>query len=154
MNASSTDRIEKQVLVRASHENVWHTLTDSEAFGNWFGAKLDGEFATGARVRGPLTIEGMEHLTLDITIEKMEPKHLFSWRWHPGAMDPDFNYSTKPSPLVVFELEDAVDGTMLTVVETGFDKKPFERRMEVFDRNTNGWEAQITRISEYVCPTL
>ena len=66
MNASSTDRIEKQVLVRASHENVWHTLTDSEAFGNWFGAKLDGEFATGARVRGPLTIEGMEHLTLDI----------------------------------------------------------------------------------------
>ena len=91
MNASSTDRIEKQVSVRASHENVWHALTDSVAFGNWFGAKLDGEFATGARVRGPLTIEGMEHLTLDITIEKMEPKHLFFRRWHPGAMDPDFD---------------------------------------------------------------
>jgi len=55
--------------------------------------------------------------------------------------------------LVVFELEDAVDGTMLTVKETGFDKILFERRMEAFDRNTNGWEAQMTRISEYVSPT-
>ena len=91
MNASSTDRIEKQVSVRASRENVWHALTDSVAFGNWFGANLDGEFVPGARVRGPLTIECVEHLTLDITSEKMEPKHLFFRRWHPGAMDPDFD---------------------------------------------------------------
>jgi hypothetical protein len=51
---------------------------------------------------------------------------------------------------VVFELADAPGDTMLTVVESGFDRIPIERRAEAFRSNERGWAAQMVAIEKYV----
>lgn len=150
MSATNTDRIEKKILLRAPRSRVWRALTDAEEFGNWFGVKLAGAFAPGAQVRGEVLHKGYEHVTFDITIERMEPERLFSWRWHPCPIDPGMDYSTEPTTLVVFELEESADGTMLTVVESGFDRIPLPRRAEAYRENEQGWAGQMESIERYV----
>jgi uncharacterized protein YndB with AHSA1/START domain len=149
----SMDRIEKRILLRAPCARVWRALTDAEAFGQWFGVKLKGSYAPGARLRGEVTQKGYEHFPFEITIERMEPQRLFSWRWHPYQNDPKADYSAEPATLVVFELEEVADGTMLTVVESGFEGIPFARRGEAYRGNEQGWTAQMKAIERYVSQT-
>ena len=146
----STDRIEKRILLRAPRSRVWRALADAEAFGEWFGVKLKGSFAPGVRLRGEITHKGYEHVPFEITVERMEPERLFSWRWHPHAIDPKLDYSVEPTTLVVFELEETAEGTMLTVVESGFDGIPLTRRLEAYRGNDEGWTAQMKAIEMYV----
>jgi uncharacterized protein YndB with AHSA1/START domain len=151
MTATSTDRIEKQIVLRAPRAKVWRALADAPEFGSWFGVDLKGAaFAPGARVRGKITIPGYEHVTMEVVIERMEPERLLSWRWHPYAVDPKVDYSKEPTTLVVFELKDAPAGTLLTVVESGFDQIPLARRAEAFRKNDGGWTAQIANIERHV----
>jgi uncharacterized protein YndB with AHSA1/START domain len=146
----SLDRIEKRIVLHAPRERVWRALTEVESFGNWFGVKLKGSFAPGARLRGQVTHKGYEHLPFEITIERMEPERLFSWRWHPHAIDAKTDYSAEVTTLVVFELEEVADGTMLTVVESGFEGIPLARRGEAYRGNEQGWAAQMKAIERYV----
>lgn len=146
-----TDRIEKKILLRAPRSRVWRALTDPAQFGQWFGARLPpGSFAPGRHVRGAITYPGYEHLTLEIEIEKMEPERLFSWRWHPNAVDQKRDYSKDPTTLVVFTLEEAEGGTLLTVVESGFDKVPAAYRATAFRSNNEGWTEQMKNIERHV----
>ena len=84
----NTDSITKNVLLKAPRSRVWRALTNAQEFGTWFGARLTGTFAPGARIQGPITHKGYEHLTMDFTIDKVEPERLISWRWHPAAIEP------------------------------------------------------------------
>jgi uncharacterized protein YndB with AHSA1/START domain len=152
-STASTDRIEKQILLRAPRARVWRALTDFQAFGEWFGARLEDPFAPGARVRGSITHPGYEHLPFEITIERMEPERLFSWRWHPHAIDADQDYSAEPTTLVEFELAEVDGGTLLTMVESGFDGIPLARRLEAYRGNEGGWEWQMQSIEKYVART-
>jgi uncharacterized protein YndB with AHSA1/START domain len=144
------DRIEKQVLLRAPRTRVWQALADSEAFGQWFGVKMNGAFTPGTRLRGKVAHKGYEDARFEITIERMEPEKVFSWRWHPHAIDPKADYSAEPTTLVVFELEEVPEGTLLTVVESGFEGIPLSRRLEAFRGNENGWTQQMKAIERYV----
>jgi uncharacterized protein YndB with AHSA1/START domain len=146
----NSDRIEKQIVLRAPRSRVWRALADAQAFGEWFGMKLSGSFAPGAHLQGQVTHKGYEHLTMEILIERMEPERLFSWRWHPYAIDTKTDYSKEPTTLVVFELADAAEGTLLTVVESGFDGIPLARRMEAYRGNEQGWTQQMKAIENYV----
>ena len=147
---TTSDRIEKQVLLRAPKSRVWRALTDAEEFGAWFRVKLEGQFAVGQRIRGKITYPGYEHLTMDATVERMDQEKLFSFRWHPGAVDPNVDYLKEPSTLVEFRLEEAKGGTLLTVVESGFDRLPPERREEAFRGNERGWAIQMENIKRHV----
>lgn len=148
---TSTDKIERRILLKAPRSRVWQALSNAESFGDWFGAALKGKtFAPGQRTQGNITISGYEHVVFDVTIEKMEPERLMSWRWHPAAVEAGRDYSKEPTTLVVFELQDAGDGTLLTVVESGFDNVPVERRMDAFRMNSGGWDAQLNNIERYV----
>ena len=51
---------------------------------------------------------------------------------------------------MTFTLEDAGSGTLLTVVESGFDQVPPDRRMEAFRMNSGGWDAQMRNIAGHV----
>jgi uncharacterized protein YndB with AHSA1/START domain len=146
----STDRIEKQILLRAPRARVWRALADVEQFGNWFGVTLNGSFAPGARLRGKVMHPGYEHVPFEITIERMEPERLLSWRWHPHAIDPKLDYSAEPTTLVIFELADAPEGTLLKVSESGFDGIPLARRLEAYRGNEQGWAIQVKAIEKYV----
>jgi uncharacterized protein YndB with AHSA1/START domain len=150
MNETGTDRIEKKILLRAPRSRVWRALTDAAEFGAWFRVKLEGEFAVGQRIEGRILHPGYEHLTMEVTVEQMEEGRLFSYRWHPYAIDPAVDYSAEPTTLVEFRLEDAPGGTLLTVVESGFDRIPAHRRAEAFRMNEGGWAAQMENIERHV----
>src|SRR4051794_2249015 len=121
MNKSSTDRIAKQIDINAPIERVWRALTDHEEFGQWFGVNLESPFAVGQPTRGKITYPGYEHLTMEVVVQKIEPQRLFSFLWHPYAIDPKVDYSKEPPTLVEFVLEKTASGTRLTVTESGFD---------------------------------
>lgn len=148
--SSSTDRIEKQILLRASRARVWRALTDHNEFGAWFRVKLEGPFVVGNTVKGHITYPGYEHLKMEALVEKIEPQSLFSFRWHPYAIDPKVNYSSEPATLVEFRLTEQPTGTLLDVVESGFDRLPAARRDEAFRMNDGGWSTQMKNIEEYV----
>jgi uncharacterized protein YndB with AHSA1/START domain len=147
----STDRIEREVLLKATRSRVWRALTDAEEFGNWFGVALRGKtMQAGQMLEGAVTYPGYEHIMLRLKIERLETERLLAWRWHPAALDPAVDYSNEPTTLVVFELRDVPEGTLLRVVESGFDALPIERRLRVFRLNTEGWEEQMTNVEKHV----
>src|ERR1700722_13030092 len=124
---SSSDRIERKVLIKATRTRVWRAVSDAAEFGTWFGVDFKCKsFVAGRHVQGKITYPGYEHLTMDVLIERVVPERLLSWRWHPAAIDPKVDYSQQPTTLVVFELEEGEGGTSLSVVESGFDKIPAE----------------------------
>jgi uncharacterized protein YndB with AHSA1/START domain len=147
---TSTDRIEKRVVLRAPRSRVWRALSTAEEFGTWFRMNLEGAFAEGATIRGRITIPGYEHVTLEMVVERIEPERYFSYRWHPYAVDPGVDYSAEPTTLVEFTLEEAEGGTALTIVESGFDRIPLARRSEAFRMNDQGWTGQIKNLERYV----
>lgn len=139
-----------EILLRAAKTRIWLALTDAGEFGTWFRVKLDGPFAVGGSVRGRLTNPGYEHLAIEMTVERIEPESLFSYRWHPYAVDPKADFSKEPMTLVEFRLEETGDGTLLTLVESGFDQIPPGRRAEAFRMNEKGWTGQLENIRRHV----
>ena len=149
-DTTSTDRIEKRVVLRAARTRVWRALTNAAEFSTWFRVKLEGAFTEGRPIRGRLTIPGYEHVTLEMLVERIDPERYFSYRWHPYAVDPAVDYSAEPTTLVEFRLEDTEGGTALTIVESGFDRIPLARRAEAFRMNDEGWAGQIKHLARYV----
>jgi len=161
MAVAITDRIEKQVLLRAPRERVWHALTDVREFEKWFGVRFDRPFAPGARMRGVLvgtTVNAevaraqRQHAAVpfEVTVDRIEPERLFSFRWHPFAVDQTVDYSKEPTTLVEFVLEDAPDGVLLIVSESGFDRIPLERRSQAFTSNDEGWSIIVKLVETYL----
>lgn len=150
MDASSTDRIEKQILLRAPQARVWRALTDAGEFGAWFRVKLDGPFAPGGRTTGQITYPGYEHLRLEVRVERMDAETLFAFRWNPTADGPEGDPDQQPSTLVEFRLEAVAGGTLLRLVESGFDRLPAERREAARRQNEGGWTLQMENIQRHV----
>ncbi len=161
MNApqSATDRIEKKILLRATRARVWRALTDPQEFGSWFGMKFEGAFKPGARVRATIVGTAVDAdvaaaqkkwagITYEIVIDRVEPERVFSFRWHPG--EPGVDYSNEPATLVMFVLEDAPNGVLLTVTESGFDQIPLARRAKAFSQNEQGWAVVLTLIEKHL----
>ena len=147
---TNTDRIEKTITLRATKSRVWRALTDAGEFGQWFGVKFDGPFEVGKAVKGTITIKGYDGAKMDIVIERMDAEDLFSYRWHPYAVDPKVDYSAEPTTLVEFRLEEVAQGTLLTITESGFDRIPLERRAKAFTSNESGWTHQLKLIEKYL----
>lgn len=145
-----SDRIEKSVEIAAPVSRVWRALTDYREFSTWFRVKLEEPFKPGKVAAGNITHPGYEHLRFDATVQQIEPERYFSFTWHPYPMDPKVDYSSEPPTLVEFTLEKTAKGTLLRVVESGFDKIPAARRAEAFRMNEGGWEAQMKNIAGHV----
>jgi uncharacterized protein YndB with AHSA1/START domain len=159
--STELDRIQKQILLRAPRARVWRALTDHREFGSWFGMRYDGPFTPGAKIRAtivPTTVDAevarrqkeYEGTSFEIQIDRMEPERVFSFRWHPGAVEPGVDYSLEPMTLVVFELKEAPDGVLLTVTESGFDRIPLARRAKAFKGNEQGWGMVIKLIEKHL----
>src|SRR5262245_8606601 len=155
------DRIEKNILLRAPRQRVWRALTDREQFGAWFGMRVDEPFEAGTTVKATMTgttvdpevakeQKQFEGMRFEMVIERIEPETLFSFRWHPGAVEPGVDYSKEPMTLVEFALAEASGGILLTVTESGFDKIPLERRAKAFASNEGGWAIVLTLIERFL----
>jgi len=145
-----SDRIEKRIELKASVSRVWRALTDYREFGEWFRVKVEGPFVAGQISRGRITHPGYEHIQWEVTVQKMEPDKVFSFTWHPYAVDPKKDYSKETPTLVEFSLEKTATGTLLILTESGFDKVPADRQLEAFRMNDGGWTQQMKNIESYV----
>ena len=150
MKTSPSDRIQKTVLINANRSRVWRALTDATEFGQWFRVKLDNRFTPGQVTTGHVTYPGYEHLAFQVLVERMDAEHYFSFHWHPAAVDPKVDYGPEPTTLVEFRLEPVSQGTRLTVIESGFDQLPPERRTEAYRMNDGGWTTQCENIRKHV----
>lgn len=144
------NRIEKHIDLKASPARVWRALTNHQEFGQWFGVQLEGPFVVGKTVAGKLTYPGLEHMQWAVDVKQMEPERLFSFTWHPYAIDVTVDYSTETPTLVEFTLEAQGSGTHLVVTESGFDKLPANRQLEAFRMDTEGWIEQLENIAKHV----
>jgi uncharacterized protein YndB with AHSA1/START domain len=145
-----SDSIEKRIELKAPVSTVWRALTDYREFGAWFRVELDGPFEEGKVSRAHITYPGYEHYKWEATVQKMERERLFSFTWHPYAIDLAVDYTKEPPTLVEFRLEPKDGGTVLIVTESGFDAIPKERRFEAFRMNDKGWTIQMTNIEAQV----
>jgi len=157
---STSDRIEKQVLLRAPLARVWRALSQSSEFGTWFGMQLDGDFLPHTTVTGRMVPTQVDTdvaaqqkpftgMPVELFIERVEPMSLLSFRWHPYPPE-DGDTSKLPTTLVTFELAAAEGGTLLRLSESGFDQIPIERRARAFSDNEGGWEIQTQLIGKYL----
>ncbi|MEO8346991.1 MAG: SRPBCC family protein [Betaproteobacteria bacterium] len=145
MTLTSTDRIEQQIRLKATRTRVWRALTIPTEFGKWFGVTLTGDSVRpGTVLRGPSSCGNGDKI-FEATVEAVEPEVRYSLRWHPYAVEPG-----EPTTLITFTLEDVPGGTLLNVVETGFDKVPAARRAKSFEMNTKGWTMQMENIARYL----
>lgn len=147
---SETDRIERSIVLKASVARVWRALTDYREFGTWFRVALEGPFALDTRVNGQVTYQGYEHLRFTAHVVALEPPRVFAFTWHPYAVDPQRDYSQEVPTRVTFTLQPVAGGTQVTVVESGFDSLPPERRAEAFRMNSNGWAIQMDNIAAHL----
>jgi uncharacterized protein YndB with AHSA1/START domain len=160
----STDRIEKQIVLRAPLERVWRAISDAAQFGSWFGVAFDGPFVAGQRLTGrivPTTVDGgvarqqepYAGMAFEFLVERIEPMRAIAFRWHPFAVEPGVDYSHEPTTLILFELQQVADGVRLTVTESGFDQIPLARRAKAFAANEGGWAMQMKLIEQFLAST-
>lgn len=157
----STDRIEKEVLLKAPLERVWRAISDSEEFGRWFGVRFDGPFVAGESVNGVITPTEVDEEVAAMQepyvgeadawhIVAIEPPHRLAFRWHPYAVEPGSREPEAPTTLVEFTLAEADGGVLLRIVESGFDAIPAERRKSAFEANSQGWAHQAEMVRKYL----
>jgi uncharacterized protein YndB with AHSA1/START domain len=145
-----SDKIEKTITLRAPIERVWRAITDHEEFGAWFRVKIDGPFRLGEPSTGRMTYPGAEHFKWEAEVTRMDAPHHFAFTW-PHPADPHAaTYAGEPRTLVEFRLEPTADGTRLTIVESGFEAIPADRRPEAMRGNEKGWAEQIGNIRAHV----
>jgi uncharacterized protein YndB with AHSA1/START domain len=149
------DRIEKRIELKAPISQVWRAVTDYREFGEWFRVKLDGPFVAGQVSRGHMTYPGYEYVKWEAMVQKMEPERLFSFTWpHPRSLDKTAyeqdDHANDATTLVEFKFEKIATGTLLVLIESGFNNIPGDLRLEAFRRNEGGWAEQMKNIERYV----
>jgi uncharacterized protein YndB with AHSA1/START domain len=147
---STTNEIRKQLFIKAAPSRVWRAITDAAEFGAWFHVRLESPFVVGEPTSGQITYPGWEHVRFTLRTEAIEPQVRFAYRWHPYAIDMEKDYSSEPMTLVEFLLDPQDGGTLVTVVESGFDRLPPERIAEAFRMNERGWSEQLDNIAAHV----
>jgi uncharacterized protein YndB with AHSA1/START domain len=141
--------IERSMVLNAPRSRVWKALTNAREFSQWFGVKMSGDFAAGVQLELETTHPEYAGMRWPIRVERLEPESLLSWRWFPGAANPERD-DWSQTTLVTFTLEEVADGTRVTVRETGFDRVSLLQRARALQDNTQGWELQFTSLAKYV----
>lgn len=142
----TVDRIEKDIRVAASVEQVWAVLTERKHMEEWFSLgfmvkELD------LRPGGLLLLEQeSKNATTLARIVTVDPPHVFSYRWaeaYPGAEPTEEN-----STLVEFRLTSDGDATVLRVTESGYANLviPAGREYVGFESHSRGWPVFLEEI--------
>lgn len=149
MSVIDLTRIDRTIDINAAPDRVYRALTDAGEVAQWFRMKVDGPLVEGKET---WMTTGPEHGSQRFVVKvvKQIPSRAVVWQWHPGAIDPDFDYAAEPMTTVTFSLEPTPAGTRLTVSETGFDLLTLERRAKAHADNTQGWTEVTVWLKDYV----
>lgn len=158
----STDKVEREIVLKAPKAKVWKAISNASEFGAWFGVDFEGRsFVAGQPMLGKIAPTKVDPEVaklqaphagkkFEIKVDRIEPEEHFSFFWHPFAIDPNVDYSQEEPTLVTFSLTEVSGGTKLVITETGFDRIPAARRAAAFQANDGGWAHQTKLIEKYV----
>ncbi len=138
------DRIERQIVVSAARERVWAAITDPGEVSLWFGDTAEIELKPGGAAKfGWSEYDSVVHAIVEV----VEPPTRFVYRWAAAAgVLVDGGSATR----VEFTLEEAADGTLVRVVETGFAALPDEFYESTLEDNRSGWRAELRDLGDYL----
>jgi uncharacterized protein YndB with AHSA1/START domain len=145
----NTDRIEREVVIDAPIERVWSALTQPASVSSWFsnGNKVTIDLREG----GVMALDQGDHGAFQTVIVSVSPPNLFSFRW--ASAYPDVLATEDNSTLVEFTLKATPEGTVLRVVESGFDalEIPADRVEHAgFENHSKGWTGVVAEFVKYV----
>lgn len=144
--ASVIDRerftVRRTIRIAAAVEKVWRAVAEPEHVSRWFGRiELDG---TGAGATGTMTF-GPDDV-IPLRIERIDEPRLISYRWsnddalghRPARLD------ERTSTVFTFTLDEIGEGTLLTVVETGFDRT--SDAAVNMEEHRAGWDLELDKL--------
>lgn len=134
--------ITRTVRVAAPRHVVWAALITPEHVVEWWGHPM--RFPDGIRP-GSVGIFEWEGGDFAVRIDRMdEPTH-YGLTW---GFDDDLGEETATQ--VLFELTEDGDGTLVSVTETGFDRRAdIAARRTAMDQNTDGWNQVLDALAAY-----
>src|SRR5688572_5062813 len=150
MMLTELSRIDRTIEIEAPPARVWRALTDPAEVARWFDVTIEGEYRQGRDVWMTSRHPDYAGMRFRVRVTEVTPPTRVIWRWHPGAVDPNVDYSREPETTVTFTLEPSGRGTRLTVAETGFDEITLERRAKVYADNTQGWTEVLAAFQKHV----
>jgi uncharacterized protein YndB with AHSA1/START domain len=150
MTIAELSRIDRSIEIQAPPERVWRALTNRAELSEWFQVTIEGEIAPGSEIWMTSILPTHQGQRFRVLVTEMRPPRRLAWRWHPGEIDPNVDYSSEPMTTVTFTLEPSGRGTRLSVAETGFDEISMARRAKVHADNTQGWTEVLVWLRKYV----
>jgi uncharacterized protein YndB with AHSA1/START domain len=93
--------IRREIVLPAPREDVWEALTDPERLADWFANDVDFDLRPG----GGASFRWSNGEERTATVTEVDPERRLAFEWDDEGE-------------VEFTLDDDVDGTRLTVVET------------------------------------
>lgn len=143
--------IKRVIELSAPIHQVWLALTDHEQFGDWFKVRLDSPFQVGKVSAGEVTYPGYEGMKFWARPEVMDSPTCFQFIWPiEETTSPDDPHLMSKTTHVEFCLSEQDTGTTLTLCESGFEKLYEEIRDRAFAQNSEGWDAQMGNIEQYL----
>jgi uncharacterized protein YndB with AHSA1/START domain len=139
--------IEREVLIDAPVDVVWSIVTEPEHIGRWLSDSAEIDLRPG----GDLVLKWDRLGVASGKVERVEPPHVFSFRWVTPEPDRDPSAQEGCFTLVEFVLRADGDGTLLRVVESGFASVDGteEQNAELAARHVSGWGGFLDHLSEY-----
>ncbi len=137
-------QIQREILIDAPVEVVWRIITEPDQIVRWFSQEAELEPHAGGRGRLRFT----SGHSVQLKIESVEPPRRFAFRW---AEEKGPVARMDNSMLVEFTLRPEAGGTLLRVVETGYDRVDWsdEDKEKYVEEHTHGWRECLERLEEY-----
>jgi uncharacterized protein YndB with AHSA1/START domain len=136
--------VEKEILIEAPVDVVWHIVTEPEHIRQWFADQAEIDLRVGGA--GHLAFKDQDAYQLQV--EALDPPRRFAFRWvrRPGSVVRSDN-----SLLVEFTLVSEDGRTRLRVVESGFDQIDWsdEAKAKYAEEHSGGWQRILGRLREY-----
>lgn len=143
------DRIERTLVLPIPRQRVWDAITQPQHLAHWLGMVSAMDFRVGGEIQFTWEDERSPYPGI---IEVIEPIERFAFRWSSYAIgNPSFKLANPSTTLVEFTLEALVDGTRLTLVESGFASllQPVPAG-QAYQDNQHGWRELLSRLHTYL----
>lgn len=138
--------VTRTIRIEAARPLVWATLTSPEQIAQWFGQRA--EFPDGIHVGAVGAFGWTDYGDFPARIEAYDPVERFAFTWGtPGEQIREDNSTT-----ATFSLTEEGESTVLTVIETGFDRLTSDavKRRAALEDNAQGWNEELDQLSAYV----